>query len=141
LSSCIISYRCFGATYWFHLQRSRIQKKTFVPIRILYREECWQLKASVTWYQPNICINPIGRQNDPILKLEFFSRYFRKIFKYLILEKSLKWKPSCSCVQTGRQTDRHEGGNSCFTQFCECAPKNIPKIIHFFIFFKLRHKH
>jgi len=53
-----------------------------------------------------------------------FSKYFRKILKYQIPRKSFQWEPSRSMTekQTDGRTDgwtaRHDGANSCFTQFC-----------------------
>jgi hypothetical protein len=56
------------------------------------------------------------------MKLEFFSKYFRKILKYQILWKSVKWEPSSSLRMDGHTED----SNSRFWQF-------YTDIIKFFI--------
>ena len=48
-----------------------------------------------------------------------FSTDFRKI---KISRKSIAWEPRCS-MRTDRQTDRHDGTNSCFLQFAN-GPNN-----------------
>ena len=45
-----------------------------------------------------------------------FSTDFRKMLKYQISSKSFSWYPSCS-MRTEGQTDRHDEGNSRFSQF------------------------
>ena len=61
-------------------------------------------------------------QNHPVVWTVFdrdfnqtwiFSPDFRKILKYRISWKSIKWKPSSSM-----RTDRHDEANSRFSQFC-----------------------
>jgi hypothetical protein len=43
--------------------------------------------------------------------LEFFLIDFRKIFKYQLSCKSVRWEPSCSMLMGG-QTDRYDEANS-----------------------------
>jgi hypothetical protein len=47
-----------------------------------------------------------------------FSEKFKKILNCRISWKSFQWEPSCSI-----RTDKHDGANSRFSQFCE-RPKN-----------------
>jgi hypothetical protein len=51
------------------------------------------------------------------MKLVFFRQIF-EVHKYKISWKSVQWEPSCSM-----RTDRHDGANSSFSQFYECALK------------------
>ena len=46
-----------------------------------------------------------------------FQAGFRKILKYQISLKSVKWEPSCS-MRTDDRTDRHDEANSRFSLFC-----------------------
>ena len=57
-----------------------------------------------------------------------FSTGFRKKpLKYEISWKSVEREPSCS-MQPDRQTDRHDGANSRFSQFCEHSEKLVSLI-------------
>jgi hypothetical protein len=52
-----------------------------------------------------------------------FSIHFRKIIKYQILSKSVKWDPSCS-TRTEGQTDTHHEANSRFSKFFRTRPES-----------------
>jgi len=55
------------------------------------------------------------------MELEFFSTVFRKILKYQISWKSVRWEQSCSRRSDGRT----DGWNaSRFSQFCEHPKKH-----------------
>ena len=56
-----------------------------------------------------------------------FKTGFCKILKYPISRKSVQ--PTC-CMLTDRQTDRHDEGNSCLSQFCEGAYKQSTSLVH-----------
>ena len=47
-----------------------------------------------------------------------FLEIFRKILKYQVSCKSVRWVPSCS-IRTDARTDGHDELNSRFSQFCE----------------------
>jgi len=60
-----------------------------------------------------------------------FSKYLGKMHKHQILLKSVHWKPN-SFTRTDGWTNRHDEGNSRFSQFCEwaknCCVTNHPSV-------------
>ena len=63
-----------------------------------------------------------------LMKLEFSRKMFRKIIKYQILWKSVRWELSCSVRRDG-QTDRLDESNSHFSQFCDIAKREYQRIV------------
>jgi hypothetical protein len=54
-----------------------------------------------------------------LTELHCSQQIFKKIFKYKTLQISVRWKPGYSMLNGW--TDRHDGANSRFSQFCEHA--------------------
>jgi hypothetical protein len=61
----------------------------------------------------------------PILtRIEFYWQFFAKYPKIKFYENPFSVSRVTPCGWTDRQ-DRHDEANSCFSQFCECASKNV----------------
>ena len=74
--------QCFGTTYQFHPQGSRIQRKPIASIWGLYREECGQWKCLSTMVSANRAVASVWMEASVVVFLICYSAGLRLPLSY-----------------------------------------------------------